>query len=280
MASGVAMCRTWLAATLAFTAALIASAFAQETPSKFCSELTRQIVSPWDKSIYYRSPNTRAITQLNTVDKIYRHLNQQLFYFRQSSDANIGRPGVLNIKVVYLLKPKLKPTSSVGVNNDQWDNLSDADKARISNACAHLTVEGYERFHLANGRNYCLGFLFHQRTPFNTLATLERRRSFAFGDMIPGSDAPLQNPLVAFWSFIARAQAAEQTGTSLDTAPLSYAHSVIRNFKFAGMAGQCVEIRSLSPPQDAASLRLRITDLGTDPSDSPVSNDWFLNIDQ
>lgn len=265
-----------LASALFFTA----TASAQDDPKKFCAELTANPATVWDKAIYYRSPDSGKIIILGQNDTLYRHLNEQLFYFSRSPDAAQGYPGVLNIKFVYLLKPKLKPTNLVSVNNDLWDKLSDPQKRRIASACSQLTLEGYERFHLYNTRNYCLAFLFHQKTPFDTLATPDRRRSFAFADMIPGSDEPTANLFVAFKSIIARAQAAEQSNGTFETAPHSYAHSIIRNFKFAGSTGKCVEIRPISMPEDATLLHLRVTNLGIDLNDSPDSRDWFLQIVQ
>jgi hypothetical protein len=271
----------WVTAWLAATLLLAATAFAQDDdPKKFCAELTKNPGRAWDKAIYYRDSDGN-ITRLAFGDTLYRHLKEQLFYFSRSSDASQGHPGVLNIKLVYLLKPRLKPTSLVGLSNDQWANLSPDQRQRIVNACSHVTVEGYERFHLQNSRDFCLRFLFHQTMPFGTLATPERQRSFAFADMVPGN-APAESLIATFESFISSARAAEQAtgGASVESAPRSYAHSIIRNFVFAGTMGQCIEIKPITLPEDATRLHLRITNLGADLIDSPESSDWLLQIQQ
>jgi hypothetical protein len=271
----------WVAVWLVSTFLFGATAFGQEDPKKFCTELTANSASVWEKSIYYRSPDTQKITKLEFNDQLYRHLNEQLFYFSRSSSVTLGRPGVLNIKLVYLLKPKLKPTSLVNVSNDRWDHLSTRQIEKIKDACSRLTVDEYEGFHLRSIRNFCLNFLFHQTEPFDTLATPDRRRTFAFDNMIPSSNVPFDNPLVAFKFLIGRAQAAEPSnGTSVETAPRSYASSIIRNFTFGGSVGQCVEIGPISFPVDATLLHLRVTNLGVNVTDTPDSNDWLLQIMQ
>jgi hypothetical protein len=242
----------------------------------FCRDLHQQQQGRlWNDGLYYRASNGR-IVQVAQQGVIARYRVGQLFYYVVGSEQQKDLPGVLNIKFVFRARRPIHRADRVSVYNDRWESYSQAQMARAQSDCAALSVSGYENFHLRKTRNYCLRFHFHQRAPLDTLATPDRRESFAFGDMIP----PEPGLVETAWSFIGpRSAFAAPAGPPPETSPPAQVKSWIRNFNFGDADGRCV---SITPqfPQGVDSVHLRINNLGSRLTESPYSQDWHLTFSE
>ncbi|MBR1222920.1 hypothetical protein JQ557_33305 [Bradyrhizobium sp. U87765 SZCCT0131] len=229
-----------------------------------CSELYKQgfvsLVSE-DKLLYRGGDRKwRTVSPNDTLP----HYVDQLVYFTRTLPGQEGAKSVLNWKFVYTILARPNRRSLVGLYNDRWTAVQ---LAKSSAACANVSVEGYDNFHLYSTSNICLRFHFHQQDP-DTLATSELRRSFAFDDMIPRESTDL---LSSLWSFVGSAKA--------DTVENSTIHgtlvkSWIRNFVYEPQM-TCVAVTP-SFPNNARGLHLRIVNHGT--NFLPESQDWQLKF--
>lgn len=224
------------------------SSMAQPDETAFCADLSRQrMIDSFsgDDRLFYRDASG-TIREVITGQSVPRKIND-FYYFVRSQSNQEKTKGVINLKFVYLIGQKPNRRSLVSLFNDRWDE-SQSNQSRA--ACANLTVEGYDNYHLYGTRNVCLTYHFHQADP-DTLATSEHRRSFAFDDMIPN---PAPGFISMFWPLISMARADEPGDNSTIRGTL--ARSWIKNFVHQ-KSGSCVRITPFIP-SDAQALHLRV----------------------
>jgi hypothetical protein len=240
-----------------------------ETEEQFCKALTSQVL-PWQDTLYYRDDSGNIVAVKR--DDILPRSGLVFFYFVRTNLQDANRASALNIKFVLKAKKPISRRQFVDLRNNRWQAYGQKRQARIINDCARLTVDGYDRFHLNNSRNYCLSIHFHQRAPeFETLATVERSESFAFQDMVGGPPSDLLSGL--FGVTPAKAD------TELSTARLAYSRSWIRNFNHVGDPGRCIAINP-EFPESIDSAHLRITNLGTEVGQGITPHNWYLKFRQ
>lgn len=217
-------------------------------------------------ALYAVSSNQVKMVKLG--QRLSREFLDHLIYFTKSDAGNVGEPSVINVKSVFVtLAPPRRET--VDVDNDQWNKLSNGKRNRVNSICRAVFLDGYEDFHLRNARNYCLSYFFHQKQPFNTLATRERRESFAFGEMVSERDR-----LAFLRRFgIASAQAA-QAGKK--NSPKSRTVSSIVNYNYDNTLGSCVTFK-IDPPDGTSDLVLRVTNMGFGHV-KPKFKDWNIKV--
>jgi hypothetical protein len=221
---------------------------AQSDDPAFCSELARlRLIDQFggNDRLFYRNASG-AIKEVVDNQSVPKNINY-FYYFVRSQPEQERTKGVINLKFVYFTSLKPNRKTLVGLSNDRWNYIqSERSKA----ACSNLSVEGYDNYHLYGTGNVCLTYHFHQSDP-NTLETSDHRRSFAFGDMIPGQTSGFFR---MFGPFISAARANE--GADNSTIRGTLARSWIRNFVHQ-KSGSCVRIVPYVP-QDAESLSLRV----------------------
>ena len=255
------------AVLLSFTPASI---FAAPIEQKFCADLaTRGIAgsSAFGDRLFYRAANGEPV-ELGRNDRIFRNV-PVLFYYVRGDETERGQKSVLNLKFIYKTSKPISRRQAVDVVNSQWQP---AAMAQIRNDCAGLTIDGYERFHLDNTRSYCLSRRFHQKTPYNTLATTQQRESFAFQDMLVTQPSGFLQSLSGF--IIPSAKATEPG--QISTVQGTLARSWIWNFDYGtSESGTCISFKP-DFPDDATSVSLRITNHGV--NFTPHPRDWNLTL--
>jgi len=192
-----------------------------------------------------------------------------MFYYVHGEDSELGQKSVLNFKFIYKTSKPISRRLEVGLTNNQWPS---SRIARIRNDCAGLTIDGYERFHLDNTRSYCLSRHFHQEAPFNTLATVEQRQSFAFQDMLGTQSSGffdlISNLLISPARAIEPSQLSSTEGT--------LARSWIWNYEYGtSPTGKCISFKP-DFPDSAKSVSIRITNHGV--NFFPHARDWSLTF--
>lgn len=260
---------------IAFAALATRQASAQ-TPeeSSFCAALRKtssvNLVGNWER-LFYRSGT--QIVELPTAATISKKIDRLFFYIPVDQFLG-GQRSVLNVKFVFKLAKPLRREQTVDLYNNGW---STTFAQRAKSNCAGVTVTEYENFHLEQGPSYCLPHYFHQKEPeyFNTLATPQRRQSFAFDDMI---DIRRSNLFSDFFGKIGPrpAQAAEREQS---TSPNSYVRSWIHNFNYGTEPFRCV---GFSPNfiEGAEAVHVRITHHGTNVAATPFPKNWTLTLEK
>jgi len=245
--------------------------------SQFCSTLKNAgLVQPWSsQSLYYRDSSGQP-TLLNAYDSMSKSRAEVLYYYLRSTDAEYNQASVINLKFVYKSDRTATRRDYVDLNNDRWTGLSERRRQKIANDCARVNVEGYDRFHLEKTRDYCLQFHFHQNNQaFNTLGTVQRRESFAFGAMVGGPPPGIGAVLISLLGPGPAAAANDQN--QLATAPYSQVRSSIQNFRHGMQPDLCIAITP-NYPDSATYVDLRINYLGTAATDFVSSRDWHLKL--
>ncbi len=246
------------------------SILASQIEQKFCADLTTRGIasaSAFGDRLFYRATNGEPV-ELARIDKISRDV-RVLFYYIRGDEAERGQKSVLNLKFVYKTSRPISRRQVVGLVNSQW---RPANMAQIQNDCAGLTIDGYERFHLDNTRSYCLSRHFHQETPYNTLATIQQRESFAFRDMLQTQPSGFLQSISTLLIPSAKATEPGQISTVQGT----LARSWIWNFDYGtSVSGVCISVKP-DFPDDATSLSLRITNHGI--NFTPHPRDWNLTF--
>lgn len=241
---------TSIAISILGTLVLATPLLAQSDDPVFCAELFRlHLIDQFggNDRLFYRNASG-AIKEVASNDSVPKNISD-FYYFVRSQPEWEKRKGVINLKFVYFTAQRPNRKSLVSLSNDRWSD-SQSDQSRA--ACANLAVEGYDNYHKYGTRNVCLTYHFHQTNP-DTLATIEHRQSFAFGDMIPN---PATGFISMFWPFISPARASEVGDNSTIRGTL--ARSWIRNFVHQKI-GSCVRVRPYIP-QDAEALSLGVVD--------------------
>jgi hypothetical protein len=229
------------------------SAVSASDAQQFCKKLqTNHAVPLGPYALYYENQSGQPVIILSG-DSIPRI--GSLFYYIHADAMQFGKPGLLNVKMVFKTDHKIAHSRYVYVHNDVWLTYSNERQRQIGIDCANVDPQGYEDFHLGSekNKNYCLLKHFHQKQPIDTLATPEKRRSFAFQDMLNLE----QNSAVAgFFGLFspAPALAGEQNATET----VSDIRSSIRNFTFVNGQDNCLEIKP-SIPGTADTAYIRIT---------------------
>jgi len=267
--------RIWLYVALSAVLPLLPARASDE--SEFCSDLQAAGLAQdyYSQSIFYKGSDGQPVL-LNEFDSLSKSRNDTIFYYLKARPSEIGNRSVINVKFAFKSGRNLTRKDRVDVRNSLWDKLSQRRRQKIANDCAHVNVDGYDRFHLNNTRDYCLRSHFHQRAPeFETLATVQRRESFAFGDMIGESPPGLAGLLVGFLG--PRAAQAAAVESEFSAAPYSLVRSLIQNFSFGKAADRCVAVRP-NYPEDAQFVRMRVNYMGTDVNDEITQHSWRLKL--
>lgn len=256
-----------------FVSVVGSSAAFAESEQTFCNAL-RQRAHANDLNnglIFYRGAG-RSVEKLPLTAEISRNVQTFYIYVRPSA-AQRGRASLFNIKYVFKSSQPSARSEFVQLRNDLWNSRKyAAHRANIVRSCSATTVPGYERFHLQGGRDYCLAAYFHQQSPdFATLDPDERRRSFAFGDML----GPPQPHFFGQW--IASLGPRSARAGEVVVNRYSYARSWIRNVRYGREADRCIAIKT-DFPEGVESFQLRVTNHGTQTSEYFASRTWSVSF--
>jgi hypothetical protein len=260
---------------LCASVALAAGSAEASDESNFCSDLgAAGLAKLWNsESLFYRDHEGK-IVQLAGNAAIPKDGVDTLYYYVNSEPSQLRTRSVLNLKFVYKVDRDVDRKQVVDLRNDRWDRFREKRQARIKNDCAHVTVEGYEQFHLNSTRDYCLSTHFHQRAPeFDTLATVQRRESFAFKDMVGPAPPDLISALFGLFT----PGPAAASSVQFSTAHLSQVRSWIQNFVHGETSDTCIKVKPQFP-RDADHVQIRITNLGTTPNSYISQRDWYLSF--
>jgi hypothetical protein len=234
--------------------ACFSAAFAGEAANKFCGTLQSTNAVPLGPyALYYTDANGNPVLVSDgmTIPRV-----SSFFYYIHADNEEFGKPKLLNIKMVFKTGQKIANSRIVSLHNSVWSQYSDQVLRQIHIDCGNVDPGTYDNFHLeapGSVENYCLQHHFHQKSPIETLATPESRRSFAFQDMLP-EDRP--DMLAALFTLLGPSpvQAAEQNES---TTKISDIRSSIENFSFSKGQDNCVEIKPQIPPTaDTAHIRI------------------------
>jgi hypothetical protein len=232
----------------------------------FCAQLLGKTV-PTSGEIYYKD-RTGKIQLFPHIGPFTGSTEPDLFYFRNRNDVPKNKPGVVTIKISYLLNAP-DQTTVVGLLNNNLQSAPDK--------CPQIGIDRYERFHgQSREPNSCLQYGFHQTAPFNTVGNAQRVNSFLFGasdiDVRPVT-ADIAELIPALFSNFTSWLSSK--GTSGPRRPAVRYRSWIFNYSGQPQSGLCVRFQPVIT-REYGGAKLVANDLLETPFGEHPVNSWSV----